>query len=188
MLNLSGRTAGLKCVLILLAATLLHGCGSAGAHLTGTVKQPLEYTVGTDEIICVIEPVDVSHKGDPNEGSGALFGQRVASAVAETSRGSATRTTLAECQAAGFSYALYPKLLTVENRMAYFSSNQDRISVKVTLYSLDPEAELNGFFLSTRASINDGMFFGIGDGNPQRLLDDEFDDAVADLLNGKPVS
>jgi hypothetical protein len=178
-------SACLKQALVLLAVLLSQGCGSTGAHLTGTVKQPLEYTVGSDEILCILETPDVSHHDDPNKGSGALFVKRVADAVTEAKRGSATRETLAECQAAGFSYALYPKLLTVDNRIAYFTANQDRISVKVTLYSLHPETELNGFFMTTRSSINDGIFFGIGDGNPQRLLDKDFDAAVADLLNGE---
>jgi len=165
--------------------TTLSGCGSAGAHIISTVQNPTTYEVPDAASVCVPVPDDLPFGDKPNKGSGERISERLAKAVEYSGRNPVIRPSRGECEAED--YALSAKLLHYENRYVGISSNEDRISVRVTLISLQTDSELNGFFITTRSNFN-SLVWQVVDSKPESLLEKDFDEVVRSLLDGQPIS
>lgn len=164
----------------------LQGCGSARPNLVSTVDSTAVYEITADEVVCVVQPADKSFMDNANEGSGEALLARTRKSIEKTGRQSVSAASLDACDATDARYSVVPRLMHYENRLAGVSGRPDKIKVKVSLHSIDPEQELNGFFLSTMSNLG-SLMFEVQPSGPERLLDAEFDDAISALLDGKPV-
>jgi hypothetical protein len=172
----------MKLFLAILAVAMV-GCASHKGYIPAD-----QSAAPAMDRVCVTTAKDGKYDGEPYPGSGAELSGRILAVLRESKLGHSTLVPEADdegvkqCAAKGFEYMLEPRALHWEDRATQWSGLPDRISIDLTLSSVQPYKNIRHATFSAKST-----WFTFVNNPPEDMLDENFANFVLDVVGLPPV-